>query len=113
MRIRFDKIDGFIKIYDGIRYLIILDHDRLYKIWDSIKCAISEKSVITESINNDFARIRIGSYNSFPIEKILIFDNVRILVKSVVNKNKNKYYFIIFLEKGLYKNKSNTEYLFK
>ena len=24
LRIRFDKIDGFIKIYNGIRYLVIL-----------------------------------------------------------------------------------------
>ena len=28
---------------------------------------------------------------------------------SVVNKNKNEYYYDIFLEKGLYKNKSNTQ----
>ena len=32
------------------------------------------------------------------------------LIKSVVNKNKNGYYYNIFLEKGLYKDKSNTEY---
>ena len=24
LRIRFDEIDGFIKIYDGIRYLVLL-----------------------------------------------------------------------------------------
>ena len=31
--IRFDKIDGFIKVYDGIRYLVIFDywqHDKIY-----------------------------------------------------------------------------------
>ena len=32
------------------------------------------------------------------------------LIKSVVNKNKNHYYYNIFLEKGLYKDKSNTQY---
>ena len=26
MGIKFDKIDGFIKIYYGIRHLVILDH---------------------------------------------------------------------------------------
>ena len=36
------------------------------------------------------------------LKKILIFHNVIILIKSVVNKNKNKYYYNIFLEKGLY-----------
>ena len=35
--------------------------------------------------------------------------NVIILIKSVVNENKNKYYYNIFLEKGLHKDKSNTE----
>ena len=32
-----------------------------------------------------------------------------ILIKSVVKKYKNNYYYSIFLEKGLYKDKSNTE----
>ena len=31
-------------------------------------------------------------------------------IKSVVNKNKNKYYYNIFSEKGSYKDRSNTEY---
>ena len=44
------------------------------------------------------------------LEKILSFHNVVILIKSVVNKNKNEYYYNLFLEKGLYKDKSNTEY---
>ena len=26
LRIRFDKIDGFIKIYDGIRYLVLFSY---------------------------------------------------------------------------------------
>ena len=35
----------------------------------------------------------------------MTFRNVKILIKAVVNKNKNKYYFNIFLEKGSYKDK--------
>ena len=42
--------------------------------------------------------------------KILTFRDVIILIKSVVNKNKNNYYYNILSEKGLYKDKSNTEY---
>ena len=71
---------------------------------------ISEKSGVTYSINHNFGRIRIDSYNSLPIEKILTFHNVIILIKSVVNKNKNEYYYNVFLEKGSYKYKSNIEY---
>ena len=36
--------------------------------------------------------------------------NVIILIKSVVNKDKNDYYFNIFLEESLYKDKSNAEH---
>ena len=71
---------------------------------------ISEKNGVTYSINHNFGRIRIDSYNSLPIEKILTFHNVIILIKSVVNKNKNEYYCNVFLEKGSYKYKSNIEY---
>ena len=31
-----------------------------------------------------------------------------VLIKSVVNENNNNYYYNIFLEKGYYKDKSNT-----
>ena len=48
---------------------------------------------MTDSINHSFARIRIDSYNSLPIEKILTFHNVIILINWVVNKNKNCYYY--------------------
>ena len=60
------------------------------------------------SINHSFSRIRIDSYNSLPIEKILTFHNVIILIKSVVNENKYHYYCDIFLGKGSYNDKCNT-----
>ena len=56
------------------------------------------KSGITDNINHNFARIRIDSYDSLPIKKILSCHNVIILTKSFVNKNKNENYYI-FLEK--------------
>ena len=55
-------------------------------------------------------QIKNGLYNYSLIEKILTFYNAIMLIKSVVNKNKNGYYYNIFLEKGLYKDKSNTKY---
>ena len=51
-----------------------------------------------------------NSYNSLPIERLLTFHNVVILTKSVVNKNQNEYYYNIFSEKGLYKDKSGRRY---
>ena len=99
LRIWFEKIDGFVKIYDRIRYLALFASERYNVIYNRIKQLISEKKGITDSVNHNFARIRIDSYNYLPTEKILTFNNVIMLIKSVVNKNKNGYYHNIFLEK--------------
>ena len=94
--IRFDKIDGCIKIYDGIRYLVLFSY--LYdEICNRINYLISKESVITDSFDHNFARIRIDSYNSLLIEKMLTFHNFIILIKSVFNENKDE-------------NKSDTQY---
>ena len=89
---------------------MLFDYSYCSKVCDKIKHLISEKSGITDSINHNFGRIRIDSYDSLPIEKILTFHNVMVLIKSVVNKNKNECYCNIFSERVLYKDKSNTEY---
>ena len=51
--IRFDKIDALIKIYDGIRYLVILNRNWFQKICDSIKYFVTKQSGITDSINHN------------------------------------------------------------
>ena len=99
---RFDKIDGFIRVRSGkFRYLVLFNHGWSDKIYDKIKYLTSEKSGITDSINHNFGKIRIDSYNSLPIEKILSFHNVTILIKSVANKDKNNYCYNILLENFL------------
>ena len=69
------------------------------------------KNVVSQiALTHNFRIIKIDSYNSLPKEKTLTFRNFIILIKSVANNNKNEYYYNTFLEKGLYKDKSNTEY---
>ena len=58
LRSRYDKIDGFIKIHNKIRYIVLFD-DWCEKICDRIKYLVSNKRGITNSINYNFARIRI------------------------------------------------------
>ena len=99
--IKFDEIDGFIKIYDPTGYLLLFGHEKYDAIYDEIRYLTSEKSGITYSISQNFARIKIDSYNFLPIGKTLIFYNVMILIKSVVNKSKNNYYYNILLEKSM------------
>ena len=103
LRIRFNKLDGFIMVLDGkTKHLVFFDYGLFDKICNKIKHLISEKSGINhiDNINHNFGKIRIDSYNSAPIQKILTFHNVIILIKSIVNKNKNNYCYNIFLEKG-------------
>ena len=59
MRIRFDKIDGYIKIPDKIRYLVLFDYGYCDKTCEKIKYLISEKDAITDSINHNFGRVKI------------------------------------------------------
>ena len=59
-----------------------------------VRYLISVKSGITYTISHNYATIKVDSYDSFR--------NVIILVKSVWNKDKNNYYYNIFLEKASY-----------
>ena len=43
--------------------------------------------------------MKVGSYDSFPTEKKLTLNNIIILIKSVLNKDKNHCYKNILLEK--------------
>ena len=69
LRIRFDEMHGFIKIYDGIRDLVLFGFESYVVIYNMIRYLTSEKSDFTGSINHNFARIRIDSYNYLPKEK--------------------------------------------
>ena len=110
MRIKFDKVDGFIKVYDGTRYLVLFGPERHDSLYDRIRYLISQKSGITYSIDHNFARIRINSHNSLPTEKASIFRDAIILVKSVFNKNQNYYYYHIYLEKDSYDDESYRQF---
>ena len=61
MHIRFNKIDEFIKVYDGIRYLVIFDYWWCDEIYNRIRFLKRKKRGITNSINHNVAGIRIDS----------------------------------------------------
>ena len=100
--IRFDKIDGFIRIYEETRYLTLFGSEKYDANYDRIRYLISVKSGITYIFVHYFTKLKVGSCDSLPIEKILTFHNVIILIKSLLHKDKNHYYDKIFLEKCLY-----------
>ena len=68
MCITFDKIDGFIKIYDGTRYLLLSESQKNDSIYNR-----SVKSGITYIIFHNYAKIKVDSYDSLPLEKKMLF----------------------------------------
>ena len=61
-----NKIDGFIKIYNKIRYLVLFDYSYCDKIFDRAKYLI-----------------RFNSYNSLPLWKVLTFHNAFFTIHQV------------------------------
>ena len=68
-----------------------------YVIFNRIIDLISQKSDITFVVSHNFARIKIGSYDSLSLSKNIYFHNVLILIKSDSNKDQSHYYYNTFL----------------
>ena len=101
--IRFDKVNGFIRVYEGTRYLVSFVAEKYYFIYHRIRYLIGLKTGIKYVNSHNYPKINIDSYNSLPLEKFFAFTfHVIILIKSVFNKDKNNYFCNIFLEKGSY-----------
>ena len=98
--IRFDKIDGYIRVYDRTRYLVLFGSKKCDYINNRIRYLISVRKGITDVISHNYAKIKVDSYNSVPLEKTMTFHNVVILIKAVFDKDRNNYYYNIFLEKA-------------
>ena len=105
LRINFDKVDGYIRVYDGTRCLVLLEkYDFSYNM---IRSFITVKSSIAYVIFDNQPKIKDDSY-------ILNFHNVIIHIKSIWNKDQNHYYYNIFLEKcadQLPKNNNNEAFM--
>ena len=63
LRIRFYKGDGFIRIFDGTRYLTFFSSEKYDAIYNKIRYFINLKSV----------EIEVDSYDSLPMEKSIAF----------------------------------------
>ena len=69
LRIRFDKKDGFIRVYDGSRYLVLFGREKYDSIYNRIRDLISVKKGITYIISHNYAKIKVYSYDSLPLGK--------------------------------------------
>ena len=68
-RIRFDEINGFIRVYYGNRYLVLFGLKKYDAIYDRIKYLVSQKSGITYAFSHYYTKIKVDSYGSFAYRK--------------------------------------------
>ena len=61
----FEKIYGFIKIHNGISYLVLFGPKRCDAIYDRIRYLISKKRVINDIISNNFQESELIHRNHY------------------------------------------------
>ena len=64
---------GFIRAYDGNRHIALFESEKCDSIYSSIRYLINVKSGITYIIAHDYAKIKVDSYDSLPLEKQWLF----------------------------------------
>ena len=74
--IRFDKTDGFIRVDDKTRYLVLLGSEKYDSIYNRIRYLIRVKSYVTYIISHNYAKMKADSYDSLTLEKIMTFHDV-------------------------------------
>ena len=71
LRTRFDKIDGFIRVYDGTRYFVFFGGEKYDSISKRIRYLIRVKNGITYIISHNYAKIKVDSKDSLPKGKTM------------------------------------------
>ena len=85
----FEKVNGFIRDYDGTKYLVLFDSEKYDAIYDRIRYLTDFKSNIIYVFSHNQAKIKIDSDDDLPQEKTLILHNAIIFIKSNFNENQN------------------------
>ena len=79
--------------------MILFSLAKYEAIYNRIK---NHKSGITFNFYQYYSKIKVDSYDSLRLEKLLTLHNVIIHIKSVLNKDQDHYYYSILLEKCSY-----------
>ena len=106
LRIRLDKVDGFIRVYNGSRYFLLFGPEKYDAIYNRIRYLVSQKRNITFFFFHDSTRMKIDLSDSLPLEKPLTLHNIITLIKS---ENQNHYYYNIFFKKCSYQSSRKND----
>ena len=73
--IRFDKVNGFIRVYSGTRYFTLFEFGKYCAIFNRIRYLILGKCGITYSISHNQEKIKVDLYDPMYLETTLRFHN--------------------------------------
>ena len=65
----FNKIDGFIRVWNETRHLVLLGSEKNDSIYDRFRYIINVKNCIIYIIYHNYATIKVDWFNSLPLEK--------------------------------------------
>ena len=68
--ISFDKIDEFMRIYDGNKNLVLLGLEKYDASYNNIRYIISHRSVITHVSSHFYTKVKVDSFYSLPTKNI-------------------------------------------
>ena len=71
-------------VFGGTSYLLLFGSENYDFIYNKIRYLVGVKRSITYVISHNYAKIKVDSYDSLPLEKTMTFHNVIILVKSLL-----------------------------
>ena len=99
MLIILNRVERFIRDYEGTKCKVLFGTGKYDAIYDRIKYPIGLKSGITNVFSPNYAKIKIDSDNDLSSEETLTLQNV---IKSIELVFQNYYYCNTFLEKYSY-----------
>ena len=85
MHISFDKIDGFIRVYDGTRYLVLFGFENYLQLYKSKK----QYNIYVFSLLYEKSKLILSILYLW--KKYLTLHNLIILIKRLLNKDQNHY----------------------
>ena len=84
--VRFNKKDGFIRVYNVTRYLVLFGGEKNIDFYNRRGYPTGVNSYFIYFISHKYVKIKVNSYNLLSLKKALTF-HVIILIKSVFNKS--------------------------
>ena len=82
LRIMFDKINVFIRVYDGTRHLVLFGIEKYDFVYNRIRYLIGANGDTMYTISHNHGKIKAESYDSLPLKTSMTFHNYVILTLS-------------------------------